>query len=69
MPLLSLAASTLMVLVFPGLLLLARPQLLGEQTLGMVIRFFPRLAAPLTRSGSQADAGPITEPSLRKQRL
>lgn len=69
MPLLSLAASTVMVLVFPGALVLACQQLLGGQAVGMVIRFFPRLTKLLTRPGSLADAGPIADTSARKQRL
>jgi lipopolysaccharide exporter len=49
MPLLSLVASTLSVLLPLGLLLVLRPQILGDQTAGMVLRFFPRLTSFLKR--------------------
>jgi lipopolysaccharide exporter len=47
MPLLSLVASSLTTFLVLTLLILMRPQLLGEHTNGMIIRFFPRLASRL----------------------
>lgn len=64
MPLLSLAASTLMALLVMTLLVAVRPQALGDQTAGMLIRFFPGLASHL----GAAPASPLPEP-LGEQRL
>lgn len=64
MPLLSLAASTLMALLVMTLLVAVRPQALGDQTAGMLIRFFPGLAGRL----GAAPASPLAEP-LGEQRL
>ena len=50
--LVSLAASGLGALALAALLIALRPQLLGDQTAAMVIRFFPRLAGLLARAGS-----------------
>ena len=50
--LVSLAASGLSALALAALLIALRPQLLGNQTAAMVIRFFPRLAGLLARAGS-----------------
>lgn len=58
MPLLSLAVSTLTVLSMLALLVMVRPQLLGDQTAAMVIRFFPRLASLLSRASPVAGPGP-----------
>jgi hypothetical protein len=49
MPLLSLAAGALAAVVLPALLLILRPQLLGQDASDMVIRFVPGLAKFLHR--------------------
>ncbi|MDB5929081.1 MAG: polysaccharide biosynthesis protein [Polaromonas sp.] len=71
LPLLSLAAGSLMGMSLPAALVLARPQLLGEQTTAMVKRFFPGLnerkacaAGPTPKTA----AVPIPE-TLGEQRL
>ena len=68
MPLLSLAASTLAALCMLLLLLVVRPQLLGDQSTSMVIRFFPGLAQWLNRAGLSRQRGPIVDPAS-EQRL
>ena len=50
-PLLSLAASSLLALALPALLVVLRPQVLGEQTITMIIRFMPGLSVWLDKSG------------------
>ena len=62
-PLLSLAAATLMALCMLALVLAVRPQLLGTQSVTMVIRFFPRLAPLLRRSGLGTKKGPTIDPA------
>lgn len=59
MPLLSLAVSTLVALGMLALLVMLRPQWLGDQTTAMIIRFFPALSALLSRPGP-----PCTQDSL-----
>ena len=61
MPLLSLGVSMLLALCMLALLLKVRPQLLGDQTAAMVIRFFPRLAPLLSRASPIAGPDPITD--------
>jgi hypothetical protein len=53
LPVLSLAASTLLALFLPIVLLMIRPQLLGTQSTTMVLRFFPRLAFVLGKGESE----------------
>ena len=67
MPLLSLAASTLMALCMLAVLLTARPQLLGQQSATMVLRFFPRLAHRLSRAGPGMERGPLIEPASQQR--
>ena len=47
MPLVSLAASALMAFGLLAMLLVSRPQILGDQTASMIVRFFPALAVRL----------------------
>ena len=68
MPLLSLAASTLAALCMLALLLVLRPQLLGDQSISMIIRFFPKLANLLSRVSPSMQTGPIADPA-NEQRL
>jgi hypothetical protein len=68
MPLLSLAASTFTALCMLALLLFVRPQLLGAESATMVIRFFPGLAALLSRAGPNTQRGPTIDPAS-EQRL
>jgi len=68
MPLLSLAASTLLAVLMPGALVVARPQLLGEQAITMVIRFFPALAQILSRFNTPARPAPLAD-QLSEQHL
>ena len=63
MPLLSLAAGTLMGLSLPALLLAVRPQFLGHQCATMVARFFPALAPWLYRAGPTMERGPVIDPA------
>lgn len=49
-PLLSLVVSTLLAFFPAALLLVVRPQVLGDQTAAMVLRFFPRLENLLRRA-------------------
>lgn len=63
-PLVSLAASGLAALCTLALLLAVRPQLLGDQTADMVIRFVPALAGVLHRTGPR----PVSD-TLGEQRL
>jgi len=53
LPVLSLAASTVLALSLPIVLLMIRPQLLGTQSTTMVLRFFPGLAFALDKSASE----------------
>jgi len=69
LPLLSLAASTLLALLVPGALVVARPQLLGDQAVTMVIRFFPALDRLLSRFSLPASAAAPMADSLSEQRL
>ena len=62
LPLLSLGASTLAALGVFTVLVALRPQLLGDQTAAMAIRFVPGLAGLLRRG----QAAPLAEP-LREQ--
>lgn len=64
MPLLSLTTSTLTTFGLLALLVALRPQILGDQTAAMVLRFFPRLASVLSR----AIPAPLPE-SFGEQRL
>src|SRR5574337_504527 len=50
MPLLSLMASGLAALAVLALLLIVRPQILGQETAGMLLRFFPQLSGVLARA-------------------
>lgn len=68
MPLLSLAASTLLAMCLPGTLVMIRPQLLGDQTVTMLIRFLPRLATFLNRFNPVPGPRPMTD-SMSEQRL
>jgi lipopolysaccharide exporter len=61
MPLLSFIASTVTALCILALLVKVRPQLLGDQTAAMVIRFFPRLATLLSRASPIAGPGSISD--------
>ena len=54
MPLLSVASSALTTLLVLTLLLLLRPQILGEHTNAMIIRFFPTLATRLGKPSAKA---------------
>ena len=54
MPLLSVASSGLTTLLVLTLLLLLRPQILGEHTNAMIIRFFPTLATRLGKPSAKA---------------
>ena len=51
-PLLSLVISTLLAFFPAALLVVVRPQVLGDQTAAMVLRFFPRLEKLLRRASS-----------------
>jgi lipopolysaccharide exporter len=51
MPLLSITASGLIAVALCALLVILRPQVLGEQTITMVIRFMPKLSALLEKTG------------------
>jgi len=53
LPVLSLAASTVLALSLPIVLLMIRPQLLGTQSTTMVLRFFPGLAFVLDKGASE----------------
>lgn len=64
MPLLSVAASGATTLLVLALLLLARPQLLGQRTNAMVIRFFPALTARLGKPGAEVYADCAGKPRL-----
>jgi O-antigen/teichoic acid export membrane protein len=55
-PLLSLAAGALAAVVLPALLLVLRPQLLGQDAADMVIRFVPGLAKFLRRDTASSSA-------------
>lgn len=64
-PLLSLIASTLLAVGMLAALILVRPQLLGDQTTAMVIRFFPRLGALLEPAHSPMTlSDTVSEPRL-----
>ena len=67
MPLLSLAASTLMAMCMLVVLLVVRPQLLGQQSATMVLRFFPGLAHRLSRASSGVERGPIIDPASQQR--
>ncbi|MEO5658268.1 MAG: lipopolysaccharide biosynthesis protein [Polaromonas sp.] len=49
-PLLSLTVSTLMALSLLALMVILRPQWLGDETVAMVVRFFPKLTSLLGRA-------------------
>jgi lipopolysaccharide exporter len=51
LPLLSITASGLLAVALCALLVILRPQVLGEQTITMVIRFIPGLSAWLEKTG------------------
>ena len=63
-PLLSLAASSLAGFAMLALLIAVRPQLLGDQTAAMVIRFFPRLAGFLSKASRVAPSETFGEHRL-----
>ncbi|MDB5870399.1 MAG: polysaccharide biosynthesis protein [Polaromonas sp.] len=69
-PLLSLATSTLIALCLPAALVVARPQVLGDQTASMASRFFPGLANMLEQRGPapRTAAGSLSE-TLGEQHL
>lgn len=66
-PLLALAGSALTALCMVGLLLAIRPQLLGEQTLAMAIRFFPWLEQLAQKRRSRIDPGQIIDPASEQR--
>ena len=68
LPLVSLAASTLMTLGMLALVLAVRPQLLGRQSATMAIRFFPGLARMLSRARPVMPPGSLIDPA-NQQRL
>lgn len=63
-PLLSLAASSLAAFAMLALLIAVRPQLLGDQTAAMAIRFFPRLAGFLSKASRVAPSETFGEHRL-----
>jgi len=65
-PLLSLACETLMAFSLLALVLAVRPQLLGTQSITMVIRFFPGLAPLLRRTGPCTKRGQIIDPASQQ---
>ena len=67
-PLLSLGGSALTGLVMLGLLLALRPQVLGEQTRAMAIRFFPALKPLQQKDRRPVTPGQIIDPAS-EQRL
>ena len=67
-PLLSLAGSTLTGLFILGLLLAVRPQLLGDQTRAMAIRFFPALDLLLQKSRLTIKSRQIIDPASEQRR-
>lgn len=66
-PLLALAGSVLTALCMLGLLLAIRPQLLGEQTLAMAIRFFPWLEQLAQKRRLRIDPGQIIDPASEQR--
>ena len=62
-PLISLAGSVLAGLLMLGLLLAVRPQLLGNQTRAMAIRFFPALDSLLRKASLTLKPGHIVDPA------
>ena len=68
LPLLSLAVSTVIALALLALLIIVRPQLLGDQTTAMLIRFFPGLSSLLSPNCSEARAAPLPK-NMGEQRL
>ena len=64
LPLLSLAASALTSVLVLTLLLLLRPQILGEHTNGMIIRFIPALAGRLGKAAISTYPDHVSEQRL-----
>ena len=64
MPMLSVAASGATTLLVLALLIIFRPQLLGEHTNAMIIRFVPTLAGRLGKSGADVYAEYLGKPRL-----
>lgn len=67
-PLLSLASSAFAGLCMLGLLLAIRPQLLGNQTMAMAIRFFPGLKLLLHKHRLRIEPGQINDPASEHHR-
>ena len=67
-PLLSMAGSTLAGLFIFGLLLAVRPQLLGDQTRAMVVRFFPALDPLLRKTRLTIESSQIIDPVSEQRR-